>query len=286
MSESEVPAHVLEYLRHQPTVTVATASRAGIPHAATMIYASDGPELYFCTRPDSTTASHIEQNPLVSFAIDDYSADWRQIRGVQGSGEVYVVLSPEAIASATDLFRAKFPTLTDVRARNLSIFRISPTSLQYIENTQAPEQSSIQSLAQDWRSTMAYNIFRELPAREAEDVMESLTPVQASGGEVVVRQGAPADKFFIIADGEVEVLHESDGVQRRVATLKTGQFFGEMAVLRDQPRTATVRALRDTTLLAMPADMFRNLVAQSISTTTDFDQLVEARFAELRQGRA
>jgi CRP-like cAMP-binding protein len=57
-------------------------------------------------------------------------------------------------------------------------------------------------------------------------------------------------------------------------------------VLRDQPRTATVRALRDTTLLTMPADMFRNLVAQSLSTTADFDQLIEARFAELRQGNA
>jgi hypothetical protein len=251
-----------------------------------MIYVNDGPVLYFCTRPESTTASHIEQNPLVSFTIDDYRADWRQIRGVQGSGEVYVVLSPEAISAAMDLFQRKFPALTDVRARNLSVFRITPTSLQYVENTQAPEAGSIQALAQDWRTTMAYNIFRELPARQAEDVMESLTPVHARDGEVVVRQGAPADKFFIIAEGEVEVVHEEDGVERRVAILKTGQFFGEMAVLRDQPRTATVRALRDTTLLTMPADMFRNLVAQSLSTTADFDQLIEARFAELRQGNA
>jgi len=70
-----------------------------------------------------------------------------------------------------------------------------------------------------------------------------------------------------------------------VATLKTGQFFGEMAVLRDLPRTATVRAVKTTTLLAMPAATFRSLVAQSLSTTADFNALIETRFAELSQGR-
>src|SRR5947209_12064896 len=104
MSETEIPSHVLEYLDQHTTVTVATASRTGVPHAATMIYVNDGPTLYFCTRPSSTTASHIQQNPLVSFTIDDYRTDWHEIRGVQGSGEAYVVLSPDAIATAMDRF--------------------------------------------------------------------------------------------------------------------------------------------------------------------------------------
>jgi nitroimidazol reductase NimA-like FMN-containing flavoprotein (pyridoxamine 5'-phosphate oxidase superfamily) len=274
-----VPAHVLEFLGHHSVMTVATASSTGVPHAATMMYVNDGPTLYFCTRPDTTTAAHVEQNPLISFAIDDYQSDWRAIRGVQGSGQVFVVLSPDAIAAAADLFQAKFPALTDVRARNLSIFRVLPTSLQFIESQQSA--GSMQALAQDWNLTMVYNVFRELPSKQAEDVMESLTPIQVGAGDVIVRQGAPADKFFILSEGEVEVVREDDGDERAVATLKSGQFFGEMAVLRDQPRTATVRALTPTSLLAMPADTFRGIVAQSLSTTADFDRLIETRFAEL-----
>jgi CRP-like cAMP-binding protein len=115
--------------------------------------------------------------------------------------------------------------------------------------------------------------------------MEKLTPIQVEAGEVIVRQGAPADKFFIISDGEVEVIREDDGAEWSVATLRSGQFFGEMAVLRDEPRTATVRALTPTSLLAMPADTFRGIVAQSLSTTANFDQLIEARFAELTGGK-
>lgn len=285
MSESAIPAHVLGFLGEHSVMTVATANSAGVPHAATMIYVNDGPTLYFCTRPDTTTAAHVEQNPLISFTIDEYGDDLRAIRGVQGSGQVFVVLSPDAISAAMDLFRARFPTLTDMRARNLSVFRIVPTSLQYVESQQAPTSGSIQALAQDWHLTMVYNVFRELPRRQAEDVMESLTPLHVRAGEVIVRQGAPADKFFIISDGEVEVVREDDGAERSVATLRSGQFFGEMAVLRDEPRTATVRALTDASLLAMPADTFRGIVAQSLSTTANFDQLMETRFAELSGDR-
>ena len=67
----------------------------------------------------------------------------------------------------------------------------------------------------------------------------------------------------------------------RLASLKQGQFFGEMAILRDSPRTATVRAITPTTLLTMDRDVFRNLVAQSLATTEDFDRVIRQRLAEL-----
>ena len=74
---------------------------------------------------------------------------------------------------------------------------------------------------------------------------------------MIVRQGAPADKFFIIVDGEVEVVRESEGKTRSLGTLGRGQFFGEIAILRDTPRIATVRAVKPTTLFAMERDIFR-----------------------------
>jgi CRP-like cAMP-binding protein len=112
-----------------------------------------------------------------------------------------------------------------------------------------------------------------------------LDPVQVAAGTVVVRQGAPADKFFIIVEGELEVIREDDGTSRTVATLRQGQFFGEMAILRDLPRTATVRATTPATLLAMERDDFRALVAQSLATTQDFDRVIQQRLDELGGAR-
>src|SRR5204862_3339407 len=109
-----------------------------------------------------------------------------------------------------------------------------------------------------------------------------LQTVQIEAGDVIVRQGAPADKFFIIIDGEVEVVHEQDGATKRLATLTAGQFFGEMAILRDTPRMATVRAIGPTTLFAMERDAFQNLVAGSIGTTQDFDRVIQQRLEEIK----
>ena len=92
----------------------------------------------------------------------------------------------------------------------------------------------------------------------------------------------PADKFFIIVDGEVEVLHEGDQ-PRQLATLRSGEFFGEIAILRDTPRTATVRAVRPTTLLAMDRDTFKGLLAQALGTTYDFGAVIQERLDRSRE---
>jgi uncharacterized protein YhbP (UPF0306 family) len=278
----EVPAEVLDFLRARNTLTLATAAPAGLPHAATMIYVNDGLALYFCTQPETTTARHLEQNPNVSFTIDEYTSDWGKAKGVQGTGEANVLLSPKDISHVVDLFKEKFPSLSDVRTSNLSIFRITPTSVQFINNENRGAATAGQTLGVQWHRSMVYNIFRGLPQRQVETtVAGELDTQQVQAGDVIVRQGAPADKFFIIADGEVEVVREDDGQARTVAHLQKGQFFGEIAILRDMPRTATVRATRPTTLLAMERDVFRSLIAQSLATTEDFDQVVQRRFDEL-----
>ena len=105
----EMLPEVLDYLGEQRTLTLATASPSGVPHAGTFLYVHDGPELYFWTKAHTTTARHIEQNPLVAFTIDGSSDDLQKIRGLQGTGECRVILSGEQIARVADLFGQKFP---------------------------------------------------------------------------------------------------------------------------------------------------------------------------------
>ena len=83
---SDLPPDVLEYLRDQKTLTLATASPVAVPHAATLVYVDDGTALFVWTRPDTTTAQQMEANPVVSFAIDEYTPDWRETKGHPGHG--------------------------------------------------------------------------------------------------------------------------------------------------------------------------------------------------------
>jgi hypothetical protein len=104
-----VPPGVLEYVQQHKTLTLATASPAGVPRASTFLYVSEGPSLYFWTRATTITARQIEQNPVVSFTIDDYTEDLSKTRGVQGTGECSVLLSGEEIVIPTIIDTAASP---------------------------------------------------------------------------------------------------------------------------------------------------------------------------------
>ncbi len=97
-------------------------------------------------------------------------------------------------------------------------------------------------------------------------------------GEVVVRQGEAADAFYVIADGSVEVIKEPPGrAPQAVARLERGQYFGEIGLLQNVPRTATVRARDRTELLAIGRDAFVELVAESDLTSREIAETVHRR---------
>lgn len=278
----ELPQHVLDYMEEQETLTLATASSSGIPRATTLLYVNRGPSLYLWVRPETTTAKHVERNPFVSFAIDEYAEDWRQTKGIQANGECEVVLGGEEIARAALLFGQKFPTVSAGSSTvGIYFLKVTPTQLEFIDNTKASGDKSSEEFGVEYRRETVLNVFGDLPEEAGDAISAELQTMQVDAGEVVVRQGGPADKFFIVVDGELDVVREEDGQERQVASVGAGELFGEIAIMRDTPRTATLKATKAATLLAMERDTFRELVAESLGTTGDFDQVIRQRLERL-----
>jgi putative ABC transport system ATP-binding protein len=98
--------------------------------------------------------------------------------------------------------------------------------------------------------------FRDLTPRTLADVADKMLREDAPAGEDIIRQGDPGDKFYLIRKGSVEVETTRDGQTNIVAVLEQGDYFGEMALLTDAPRNATVRALEHTVLYALGKDDF------------------------------
>ncbi|HEX7144093.1 MAG TPA: MFS transporter [Gaiellaceae bacterium] len=90
-------------------------------------------------------------------------------------------------------------------------------------------------------------IFAPLPASTLEQLAHALEEVPASVGEEIVRQGEPGDRFYLIKHGGFDVYIDGEPVQ----SLDTGDSFGEIALLRNVPRTATVRARTEAVLYAL-----------------------------------
>ena len=90
-------------------------------------------------------------------------------------------------------------------------------------------------------------IFAPLPGSTLEQLAGALEEVRGPAGEEIVRQGDPGDRFYLIKDGVLDVYIDGNLLQ----SLGPGDSFGEIALLRDVPRTATVRAKSDAVLYAL-----------------------------------
>lgn len=268
----EVPTRVLEFLGEHDTLTLATASPTGLPRATDLRYVNDGLTLYVWTRSESWTAQQIEQNPLVSFTISHESA------GLQGSGEARVLIGGDEVAHVVELFSTKFPTALGASTMSISFFRIAPTDVKLIDEAYGGGRGETQMFAgAEYNVEHVYSVVRDLPLSEVGLIAGKLNRTEVEAGSPLGRQGAPADKFMIVLEGEIEVVRESDGSRETVATLGPGDFFGEISILRDSPRSATLRAKTATTVLTMDRDAFRGVVAQALGAPPDFDRIVRER---------
>jgi MFS family permease len=116
-------------------------------------------------------------------------------------------------------------------------------------------------------------IFAPLPDPAVEYLAAAMTTVKQPAGAVVFRQGEAGDRYYLVEAGEVEV-----SVDGSVASmLGRGEGFGEIALLRDVPRTATVTAKTDATLLALERDDFIMAVSGHRGSAEAADRVITDR---------
>jgi CRP-like cAMP-binding protein len=114
-------------------------------------------------------------------------------------------------------------------------------------------------------------IFEVLPEPILERLARALRPIHVEAGEVIIPEGAEGDLFYAIEEGKVVVSKEG----RRVAELGPGDYFGEIALLRGVPRTATVTAQTDVKLQALERDVF----IPAVTGHHDVQELAETHMA-------
>jgi hypothetical protein len=120
-------------------------------------------------------------------------------------------------------------------------------------------------------------MFALLPPAQFEALAAALEPLRVAGGVDVVTQGDDGDHFYVIADGQVEVI--ADGAH--VADLGRGQGFGEIALLYDVPRTATVRTRTACDLYTLDRETFLVALTGRFPAEAALRNLAGERLAEL-----
>ena len=95
------------------------------------------------------------------------------------------------------------------------------------------------------------SLFKELSPSDLTDIAQKMKEETFAKDANIIRQGDHGDKFYVIAEGRAQIIIDSDSGTRVVASLEAGGFFGEVALLKDQPRNATVRASEPVTAYAL-----------------------------------
>lgn len=128
----------------------------------------------------------------------------------------------------------------------------------------------------DQVALLAPILARALPTMSSEALAETaakLAQKSFAAGETVIREGDPADRFYVIQSGMVEVSRDGKTLSR----LGPGMFFGEVGLLTEQPRNATVRAVEDVELLSLEKSAFASMVSRSQPTSALLATYVQQR---------
>jgi putative ABC transport system ATP-binding protein len=104
-------------------------------------------------------------------------------------------------------------------------------------------------------------LFKTLTPRQLTDVAEHMKKRHYASGETIIREGEPGEEFFLLSDGEVEVIR----ADHEVARLAPGDFFGEVALISGEPRNATVVAVTDADTYVLGKNDFQTALATSQS---------------------
>ena len=122
-------------------------------------------------------------------------------------------------------------------------------------------------------------------SRELNDILSSARMVEYAPDEMIIREGDEAKEFFIVLDGNVEVLknmHLPREHQQLLADLHPGDFFGEIGLLRKAPRTASVRATTTVKLLVLSRDTFVTVVSEGDLVSEQIADLARRRLMSTR----
>ena len=121
------------------------------------------------------------------------------------------------------------------------------------------------------------HLFHDLKDEQLPAVAEKLTEVSFAAEATVFEQGSEADSFYLIYSGKMRVVRKKDGKEEELATLVAGDYFGEMALVSSQLRSATVEAVKDSLCLRLSKTDFQELIKNFPSIMPNLEVAIASR---------
>lgn len=165
--------------------------------------------------------------------------------------------------------------------RFATVVAVEPSRVLYLEHDAFDElllpdlqtRAKIEAAVQYHTEMAAMPLFRDLPPADLDLLLSKMVSLSVAPGKVIMRQGETGDKFYIVRSGQVEILQDGEIVAMR----GRGEAVGEIALLLNVPRTATVRAIEPTELLSLSREDFHDILLSYLNRNQELVELSQMR---------
>ena len=171
---------------------------------------------------------------------------------------------------------ASIVTLTPV-----AVFEISREGFEKFLASNAENKEKITGKIRLGKMLLASPVFAFMSQKQISYLIKNLKPERIKGGTTVFKQGDDGDKFYLIQEGNIHLERFENSLRTLDVILKQGNFFGEMALVKNIPRTATAETVNDCLLFSLDKETFCNIIGNSLFGGKELDSIINERALHL-----
>ncbi|MBO4711689.1 cyclic nucleotide-binding domain-containing protein [bacterium] len=203
------------------------------------------------------------------------------VSGNNGSEKIVGILSTGDSFGETALIEKGPRTASIVTLTPVAVFEITKEGFEKFLASNAENREKITGKIRLGKMLLASPVFSFMSQKQISYLIKNLKPERIKAGTTVFKQGDPGDKFYLIQEGNIHLERFENSLRTLDVILKHGNFFGEMALVKNIPRTATAETVNDCLLFSLDKETFCNIIGNSLFGGKELDLIINERALHL-----
>lgn len=203
------------------------------------------------------------------------------VTGNNGAEKILGTLSTGDSFGETALIEKGPRTASIITLTQTAVFEISREGFEKFLASNTENREKITGKIRLGKMLLASSVFSFMSQKQIAYLIKNLKPEKIKAGTVVFKQGDEGNKFYLIQEGNIHLERFDNSLKTLDIVLKPGNFFGEMALVKNIPRTATAEAVSDSLLFTLDKESFCNVIGSTLSGGRELDSLINERAEQL-----
>ena len=203
------------------------------------------------------------------------------VSGNNGAEKTLGTLSTGDSFGETALIEKGPRTASIITLSQTAVFEISREGFEKFLASNTENREKITGKIRLGKMLLASSVFSFMSQKQISYLIKNLKPERIKAGTTVFKQGDEGNKFYLIQEGNIHLERFDNSLKTLDIILKPGNFFGEIALVKNIPRTASAKTVSDSLLFSLDKESFCSIIGSTLSGGRELDSLINERAAQL-----